>query len=169
MTRYGPESSTLTVFTSREGALSAVGHDLALEARAFTLDVDEADGVTLVVDAASLAVRAARVGGEDQPRVLSSSDKAQIARAMADEVLRVKRFPEIRATAPIEVGTRGQATLTLCGVTREVPFVVDKTAENVRVTATVVQSLFGIRPYRALLGTLRVKDEVLVELVCPRG
>lgn len=168
MTRHGPHDARVTVFTFREGALSAIGHDLAIEARVFSLDIDDED-VTLVVDAASLVVRAARVAGADDARALSSSDKDKIARAIADDVLHARRFAEIRATARVPEGREGRASLTLHGVTREVPFVVDrlgvdKGADTVRVTASFAPSLFGIRPYSALLGALRVKDSVTVEI-----
>ena len=87
---------------------------------------------------------------------------------MRQHVLHVAGFPEIAFAStdvelrPDTVHLRG--TLTLVGVTRpvELALALDVTPQVLHVSGwfTVKQTEFGIRPYTAGLGTVRVKDEV---------
>jgi hypothetical protein len=49
------------------------------------------------------------------------------------------------------------------GATRPLAVHGDVTDVRVRGTATIIQSQWGIRPYSAFLGALKLKDEVVVE------
>ena len=75
---------------------------------------------------------------------------------------------EFRSTA-IEPAEGGRATvagdLTLAGTTHPVEFGLDVAAEGgIAGTVVVKQSDWGIKPYSALFGALKVKDEVEIEL-----
>ncbi len=82
------------VLTFKEGVLSAVAHDLRLRVQQLDGEVDAA-GVRVRMGAASLQVVCARAEGRDAPSVLSASDRAKIEATLRDEVLEVRRFPEI--------------------------------------------------------------------------
>jgi polyisoprenoid-binding protein YceI len=77
--------------------------------------------------------------------------------------------------APTADGFIVQGDLTIVGATRpaELIVVVGLIASRLRgtVTTTVVQSSFGIKPYSAMLGALRVRDavEVRAEVRLPSG
>jgi len=154
------------LFTFKEGALSALGHDLVLRAARWSVDLRrESRTVTARVEAASVAVVCARRHGADDPDALSSGDRAKIERTARSEVLRVERFPEVvfegrwEGDEPSVVG----GTLALCGVTRPIEVRVSRSGGRLVCKATVHQPDWGITPYHAMLGALRVQADVQVE------
>jgi len=96
---------------------------------------------------------------------LSDGDRREIA-ATAQEVLGADRHPEATFTAArFQPGPDGggvmNGTLTLAGVSKPLRLDVTKTGEGAyRGTGSVRQSEFGIKPYRAFLGALKVSDAV---------
>jgi YceI-like domain len=163
---FGPENATLTVETKRTGAASKAGHDLVIEVTSWaaTLDVAEDPAITLTADAGSLRVREGRGGIQ----ALGEDDKAGIEQTIAEEVLKGTAI-EFRSGA-VELspdGTRGKVhgELELAGGRRPISGEL-ATDEDGRLTAraTVKQSDWGMKPYSALFGTLKVADEVEVAI-----
>ena len=165
----GPATGALTVHTGRGGFGGMAGHDLVIEVTRWhgtvRIDADrvEASVVEVVVDAASLEVREGTGGAVP----LLPINKAEIGRTMK-KVLRTKEHPEIRfrssAVVPAPDGFTVSGDLTIAGMTRpaELRISVDPDADppRGRVTTTVIQSVFGIKPYSAMLGALKVLDAV---------
>ena len=176
--RVGPENGTLLVRTGREGAAALMGHDLTLVATSWTATVRVDAGnpsrstVRATVDAGSLVVLEASGG----PVGLTDSQRAEIEDTMRTKVLRSDRHPRIsfRSTSVDGDGKRASVTgdLTLARRTRPVTLelrVARSKLPRIIATTSLVQTEFGIEPYSALLGALRVKDvvEVTVELRLP--
>lgn len=166
---FGPDNATLTVRTRRTGAASKAGHDLLIEVTSWsaTLEIgdDPADSAaTLTADARSLRV----LEGTGGMRALDADDKAGIERTIDEEVLTGTAI-EFRSSA-VELAADGRpgrmhGELALAG--RRHPITVELTAaEDGRLTgtATVRQSDWGMKPYSALFGTLKVADEVEVAI-----
>ena len=158
----GPDDGTLSVRTGRRGAAAKAGHDLLIHVTAWsaTLDLD-APSLSLDADSTSLRVRE----GTGGMQALDAGDLANIETTINDEVL-LRRDISFRSTS---VSGGGEAIhvagdLTLFGTTRPVAF--DLAVADGRVTgaAVVKQSDFGIKPYTALFGALKVADEVRVEV-----
>ena len=161
--RFGPSNATLSVQTRRGGAAAKAGHDLLLHVTAWegTLTIGE-DGAPsaaeLTADATSLRVQK----GTGGMKGLDDSDKANIHQTIDDEVLR-RRDIAFRSTAVD--GGRVEGELTLAGQTR--PLALDVAIGDdgaVSATVTITQSDWGMKPYSALFGTLKVFDEVEVAL-----
>jgi polyisoprenoid-binding protein YceI len=161
--RFGPSNATLSVQTRRGGAAAKAGHDLLLHVTAWegTLTIGE-DGAPsaaeLTADATSLRVQK----GTGGMKGLDDSDKANIHQTIDDEVLR-RRDIAFRSTAVD--GGRVEGELTLAGQTR--PLALDVAIGDdgaVSATVTITQSDWGMKPYSALFGTLKVLDEVEVAL-----
>ena len=165
--RLGPGNATLTVHTRRGGAAAKAGHDLDLLVGAWegTLEVAADGAVTrarLTADASSLRVQ--RGAGGMQP--LGEDDRAKIHRKIADEVLgrQAIAFRSTRVERAGE-GLRVEGELTLAGRTKPLAFELVLGADGaLAATVTVTQTSFGIRPYSALWGALKVLDEVEVAL-----
>ena len=106
--------------------------------------------------------------GRPLPDALGTNERAQIERTIAAEVLDAARFPEIRfastAVAEAPGGFRASGTLALHGCERPIDVSVRLDGDVAVAEATVHQPDFGIRPYAAMLGALRVKPGVLVQL-----
>ena len=161
--RLGPDDGTLLVKTGRTGAAAKAGHDLVLAVTAWqaTLEVaGERIALALDADATSLRVRE----GTGGMHALGDDDKANIEATIDDEVLKRKgiafRSTEAHADGD-EIEVRGE--LDLLGRAGPIAFTLVAGPDGrLGGSATVRQSDWGIKPYSALFGTLKVADEVEV-------
>ena len=158
MRTFGPENATLTVRTKRTGAAAKAGHDLLFEVTSWsaTLDLDADPALTLTADSGSLRV----LEGSGGIQALGDDDKAGIEQTIEEEVLMGTPI-EFRSTA-VE-GRRLEGELELAGQRHPISFELAGD-EDGRLTgsATFKQSDWGMKPYSALFGTLKVVDEVEV-------
>jgi polyisoprenoid-binding protein YceI len=179
--RVDPERTRLAVRLYRDGIGSRLAHDHVIEATEVLGRVEydaarpEASVITIEVRTASLRVdepaARRRVGVEGD---LSEGQRADVDRAMrAPDQLDVAGHPTIRfaSTRIVSEGDgrlRVTGQLTLRGVTRDVTFPATVALESGvlrgRATLTLLQSSFGYRPYSALLGAIRNKDEVTLHV-----
>lgn len=158
---FGPENARLTVRTARTGAASKAGHDLLIEVTSWsaTLDPEADPALTLSADSRSLRV----VEGTGGIQALDDDDKAGIKQTIDDEVLEGTPI-EFRSTR-IEPGDpmRVEGELELRGERRPIAFELAPGENGGLVgTAVVKQTDWGMKPYSALFGTLKVADEVEV-------
>ena len=159
----GTADGFLRVRTFREGMAQKVGHDLTLEASNWRAVVATgADGipvaVTLEADPGSLRVTGA-VGGA---KPLTAADRDAIRDNIARRVLGSHpiEFRSRAVTGPSEALTVA-GDLRIAGVTRPATLAVGLgEGRRARGSLVVRQSDWGITPYRALMGALRVRDEV---------
>lgn len=166
----GPDRAQIRVFTYKEGLLSTVAHDLQIAVRRFQITVEDTpEGITVraEIDAGSLEVVSAMKAGALDPGTLKDKDKAEIAGNIRDDVLHVSRHPSIRfESTSLEASTlRGR--LTLHGATREITLSLQDSPGRRRAELKLDQRDFGIKPYSALLGALKVQPVVKVEIELP--
>ncbi len=166
MPRYGPEQATIAVRVHREGLLVAAGHDLVLHATRFAIEEDAA-AVRASVDASSLVVVASLHGEREDADRPPDVDRRTIERTVREEILRAGRHPAIELEGTHEGGVL-DGRLRLRGVERPVRAEVRSGAGGRTVELAIDQRAFGIEPYRALLGALRVKAVVAVRVRLPR-
>jgi hypothetical protein len=161
----GPENGTLTVHTRKGGAAAKAGHDLLLEVTSWqgTLDLGTETQVSLTADARSMRVREGRGG----MTTLGDDDRANIEQTIDDEVLNGTRI-EFRSReaqcSPEGDRITVSGDLELGGRRAAISFELSVEGERLRGTATVKQTGWGIKPYSALFGTLKVLDEVQVAI-----
>ena len=147
---------SLHLRTSRDGVLSPLGHDLDLIVE--EVDVTRTDdNVEVVVDAASVRVHGVMKNEALVTNEPSQKDRTKIESNIQSQVLSVKRHAQVRFQGKLE-SERLVGELTLCGVTK--PFTLHL-RDGVWV-GVVHQPDFGIEPYSALLGQLRVAPDVVV-------
>jgi polyisoprenoid-binding protein YceI len=179
--RIDSERTHLVVRVYRTGMGSGLAHDHVVEATEVTgrveYDVAQPEASSIVVEARTASFRVdepaarRRLGVEGD---LSDSQRADVNKAMrAPDQLDVAQHPTIRF-ASTRVAPEGDGKLhvtgqlTLRGVTREVSFPATVALESGtlrgRATLTFLQSSFGYRPYRALLGAIQNKDEVTLHV-----
>ena len=161
MPKYDAATAECRVFTFKEGLLSAVAHDLEIEVTRFTIDVTE-DGSAVkgVFDATSLRVIDAMANGRRNPGALSDKDKRKIEGNIVSEVLSAKKHPEVRFESTEVTDTLVRGRLAIGGRSRDVRL----TREGDTARVTLHQPDFGIKPYSAMLGTLKIKPEVEVRV-----
>jgi hypothetical protein len=85
-------------------------------------------------------------------------------------VLHTTRYPEARVQGTYETHTSGvrvSVELELNGQRASLEFDARREGESYRGRFELVPSIWGIKPYRAFLGALRLRDSVEVELEVP--
>lgn len=171
MPKYDQSQAECLVFTFKEGLLSKVAHDLKIRVTRFSAEVTP-DAVRAEFDLRSLRVVEAMKDGHENPGALSDADKAKIAEQIGNEVLHAGQHPTAvfssRSVTPRADGGYSIAgELSLHGVTREIR--ADTRSEGGRQVASVElhQPTYGITPFKAMMGTLKVKADVIVRLSVP--
>jgi hypothetical protein len=166
--RLGPGDGALVIRTGRTGAAAKAGHNLVIDVGAWegTLDVGDDPGqmaIGLDADPTSLRV----LEGTGGMQSLGEDDKADIQKTIDDEVLQRKpiAFRSTRVEPAGEDGLSVQGELTLAGQTRPIAFELTiADGATLRARAVVKQSDWGMKPYSALFGALKVADEVEIEI-----
>ena len=168
--RFGPGNGTLFIRTRRTGFASKVGHDLILELTGWSAQVEVPDpaepsgaGVAATMDLSTLTVREGSGGAVP----LADSDRREIE-GNARRILEVHRYPTATFAADQITATSTEATVTgmlsMHGSQGRVRLHVRQIPPDGLVAeATVAQTAFGIKPYSAFLGALRLQDEVAIE------
>jgi polyisoprenoid-binding protein YceI len=166
--RLGPEWGQLLVHTTRTGLGAKAGHDLTIEVTRWhgRVTVDPAtpanSSVTVEVDAESFEVRE----GTGGVKPLTDADRAEIKKTLG-KILNTAQRPTITFRSRRVDGSAGSFScdgeLTIMGVTRPVMVQGHVTDGRVVGGASVVQSRWGIRPYSAFFGALKLSDEVKVD------
>ena len=163
---FGPANAELLVHTGRQGTAKKVGHDLLIEVSSWSASLELAEdrvrsSLTVSADGGSLRVREGR-GGVSK---LGDGDVKEIEQTIEAKVLRGAAI-EFRSTA-VSAGAeperlRVAGELEIAGTVR--PIELELAIEGSRLTGevTIAQSEWGIRPHSALLGALKVADEVIV-------
>jgi polyisoprenoid-binding protein YceI len=171
---FDAQAAECLVFTHKEGLLSAIAHDLRIAVTRFTIDVDEDQrSIKARFDAASLRVLSAMRDGQPAPELLSEADHRKIEQNIQKDVLDAAKYPEVvfasTEVRPVEDGFAIVGQLTLHGRTRELRFTTQATGDRQVAEIRLHQPDYGIKPYSAMLGTLRVQADVTVRVSLPRG
>jgi polyisoprenoid-binding protein YceI len=166
----GPHNGRLLLRTSRAGLGRRAGHDLTIEAAGWsgTATVDLADpaasAVRIEIAVDDLEVREGTGGALP----LTDANRVEIRKNIR-QILKADRHPAIIFESAKVSGTLSDFTiegdLTIAAATRGIT--VRGTAGGDRITAhgTVAQSRWGIKPYSAFFGALKLADEVEIDAV----
>jgi YceI-like domain len=164
---FGPDSgATLTVRTKKGGAAAKAGHNLEMEVTRWnaTLELGENPQASLTADSTSFKV----IEGTGGVKPLDEEEKRAIPQTIDEEVL--KGTPIEFESTRVEVDRGGntvdvEGELDLFGSRHPISFRLN-VGFNGRMSgsAHVTQSEWGLTPYTALFGTLKVDDDVEVEI-----
>src|SRR5262245_11403606 len=163
-----PRNGQLMLKTFREGMASVVGHDLVIEVTQWrgTVTVPEDAGtphVDVELDMSSIEVR----DGLHGVVPLTDKDRQEIKGIIAD-TLKTKANPKafFKSTqVQVEGDHAGvDGAFTLVGRTHPLRITAQAGGDHtITVTGAVQQTAWGITPYKAFLGALKVRDTVEVE------
>ena len=166
----GPEGGSCRVHTYREGMAQKIGHDLIIEVETWraTIEVGE-DGeprsISLEADPTSLKV----LEGHRGVKPLTDSDRTEIRSNIDKKILLAQPIRFSSNTVQL-AGDKliVEGDLTMAGATRPARFELQHDqAGRINGTLPVTQSEWGIKPYRAFMGALKVRDTVDVVLDAP--
>lgn len=160
--KLGPDNGTLSVRTKKGGAAAKAGHDLLIEVTKWSasLEVGERTSMELTADSRSLKV----VEGSGGMTSLGEDDKAGIGQTINEDVLKgcAITFRSTAVEGDDRLSVSGE--LELAGRRHPITFELSATGGRLTGNAVVKQTDHGLKPYSALFGTLKVLDEVIVEI-----
>jgi polyisoprenoid-binding protein YceI len=163
----GPQNGKLLVKTGREGMGGKMGHDLTIEVTRWSATANVAEdpaesSLEISAEVGSMEV----LKGEGGVKPLSDGDKADIKKTILDKILGNTTIA-FKSTSITQSGSSAtvQGELTIAGKTAPATFhIQDLGNGRIRGTGTVVQSNHGIKPFKAFMGALKVKDPVEIEV-----
>ncbi len=152
--------------------LSVLAHDLRINATSFFIELGGTGHfIGAHFDTRSLRVDCAMENGTERPGILSPRDRDEINNIIR-EVLQTEAYPEIVLTSSSikkkEADYLVTGRLVLHGQTRDISFVVRKEDKS-RYIVDVGLHLpdFGITPFSALFGAIRIKPDILIHIEIP--
>lgn len=147
-----------------------LAHNLVLTPTSWsgTMNVDgdnpAASGATLSIDARSIEIVEA-VGGV---KSLSDKDRKDIGKNIDDKVLQTGKYPELtfESTSVSGAGPNYDVVgnMTIAGSTRPVNVALAVDGGTVTATTSISQKDFGIKPFSAMMGAIKLRDDVDFEL-----
>jgi len=147
-----------------------LAHDLVLTANQWggTINVDAdnpaASSAALSIDARSIEIVEA-VGGM---KSLSDKDRKDIAKNIDEKVLQTSKHPELKFESTSVSGSEPNfdvaGNMTILGTTRPVKVALAVKGTDVTGKTTISQKDFGIKPFSAMLGAIKLRDDVEFEL-----
>ena len=164
-------SGKVSAYTYKSGLLSKLAHDLLIDVTDFKVNVDVPEeggfasgSLGLEIQTNSLKVDCAMKDGERQPDTLKEKDIADIEADMAKKVLHPDKYPTANFSSKCiqENGDSYHVSgeLSLHGVTKPVNFDIDTSGGGLKGRFTIIQTDYKIKPFKAMMGTLKIKDEM---------
>lgn len=170
MPSYDASNAECFVFTFKEGLLSPVAHDLRLRVTRFSIEVAASQGTVVAsFDTNSLSVDCPMKDGVENPNALSAADKAKIAGQIREDVLNATKHPQATfrsnaVSARTDGGYDVSGELELHGVTQALTVATHLVDGRQQLELELHQPDFGIVPFRALLGTLKIRADVTIRV-----
>jgi len=147
-----------------------LAHDLILTPTQWsgTMNVDAdnpaASSASLTIDARSIEIVEA-VGGM---KSLSDKDRRDIAKNIDEKVLETGKHPQLTFESTSVSGSEPNFTaagnMTIRGTTRPVNVALNVNGSQVTARTSISQKDFGIKPFSAMMGAIKLRDDVEFEL-----
>jgi hypothetical protein len=156
--KIGPSNGSLKVKTGKEGAAAKMGHDLVIGVNSWEATVEGGDSpsITLTADPGSLEV----IEGSGGAKPLSDKDKGDIKKSITGKVL---GSSQITFTSSSVEDGRAEGDLSIAGKSSSVSVPLQVGDGKISGSLTLSQKDFGIKQFSAMMGALKVKDQVTVE------
>jgi len=166
------DDATIHIYTYKAGLLSAVGHDLLLRVAGFSVDIDpDEPAIRATFDPRTIEVINAVSGETEKPGALSADDRKTIQGYIHKDILNVSRHPSIAFESTDVFEEDGEweieGDLTLHGTTRSITLTAEADDEMVCGEFVLNQPAFGIKPFSAMMGALKIKPDVRLVVRVP--
>ena len=148
------------IYTYKTGLLSPVAHDLQLTLEKWSL---RREGREIIFEAwpESLQVDGAMVRGKLEPRGISDKDRRKIRKNIQERILDTRKNPKIVFRGK-ENRDSIQGNLRMNGQLEHLEFPTREHAGSLRAEVEIQPSRWGISPFRALGGTIKLQDRIRV-------
>jgi len=162
-------ANQVRVFTFAEGLLSRIAHDLRLHIEAEGVQIQRSGAeVSAELEPDRFIVDGAINNGQLDRDALSPRDRNKIVGTVRGEILKTSQHPMIRFKGTVR--EQGEhvlelaGELELAGLRRPLAFVATREDGRIKARLTLRPTTWGIRPYKALAGAIRLQDRVVIEL-----
>ena len=158
--------ATIHVFTYKEGLLSRLAHDLRLTLTQFEVSLRGA-ALSARMEPGSLEVDGVMQAGQLRANEPSPADKQKIHQSLVEEVLHTREHPELSYSGRVTNSKPPfviEGTLALCGKHLPLAFQMELRGGRLHADIPLVPSRWGIKPFRALGGALKVRDAVRITI-----
>jgi len=154
----GPSNGSLKVKTGKEGAAAKMGHNLVLGVNSWEATVEGGDSpsIKLTADPGSIEV----VSGDGGAKPLGDKDKADIKKGMDKKVL---GSSQITFTSSEVTDSQAKGDLSIAGGSSQVTVPISVSGDKISGSIQLSQKEFGIKQFSAMMGALKVTDQVTVE------
>lgn len=162
-------ANQVRVFTFAEGLLSRIAHDLRLHIEPEGVQIQRSgEQVSAAIDPDRFIVDGAMKKSQLDRDALTPRDRNKIVDTIRGEILKTREHPMIRFEGKVlaqgEHVLEVDGELELAGVRAPLGFVATREAGRVKARVTLRPTVWGVRPYKALAGAIRLQDRVVVEL-----
>jgi hypothetical protein len=157
---------TIHVFTFKDGLLARAAHDLQFRLEGFDITLDGED-VRGEFPLRGLAVDGPVEDGVVHPEKYDADKRAEVEKAMHGEVLHTEKHPTasfVGKALPSGNGFNVAGQLDLSGGSASLAFQVRQEGGVYRSQIEIQPSRWGIAQYKALLGAIRLKDTVRIDI-----
>ena len=142
------------IFTYKDGILAKLAHDLRLSVVSPTIDVD-GDSVRVSLSADQVRVDGVVKRGQVYPNDLSASQKQEIEKNITTKI--------VRDHAIVFEGTYSEQALeghlTLNGQTQPIRVPLKASNDRLQGRADITPSKWGVAPYKAMAGAIKLQDK----------
>jgi hypothetical protein len=157
---------TLDVYTFKAGVLAVAAHDLHLRLEEISVVLD-GESVRADFPLERLRLLGPVEGGVTRTGRYSPGQVAEVESAMRGEILHVAQHPVARFSGRAserDAGWEIDGELELAGARAPLAMTLGRAGDRWTGKAELQPSRWGIREYRAMLGTIRLQDRVRIEI-----
>ena len=148
------------VYTYKTGLLSPVAHDLQLSLERWEIH-REGTGLVFQARLKSLRIDGPVVRGKLEPRGISDRDRAKIRGHIGDTILCTREHP-LAIFKGQQVGSMLRGPLRMRGQAQEISFALQEENGQLKGAVEIQPSRWGIAPFKALGGAIKLKDHVRI-------
>ncbi len=166
------DNASIHIYTYKAGLLAAVGHDVLLRVARFSLEADPDElSIRGTMDPSSIEVVNAVHNDIETPDALSAADRKTILKYVQKNILNVSQYPEISFESTDVFDEDGEweveGDLTLHGTSRSITLTAQADGDELVSEITLNQPAFGIKPFSAMMGALKIKPDVRIVIRVP--
>jgi polyisoprenoid-binding protein YceI len=157
---------SIHVFPFKDGILARAAHDLRIRFERFDIGL-EGDAIEGEFDLGSLKLDGPVRDGVVYPEEYDAGKRADVEKAMHEDILHTAKNPVSRfkgRAVPKGDGFSVTGELDLVGKIAPVAFEVKNDGGTYRAQIPISPSRWGIPQYKALLGAIRLKDEMRIDI-----
>ena len=167
---FNEHNSQCVLYTYKEGLLSAIAHDLKIKISRFDINIDAEQHIQARFWPDTCEVLGAvDADGNLIANALKTKDLKQIKKNLQKDVLKTNKYPVIQFQGQVQqqsVVGHLEIQKQKQNISHQISVQSQANQVHISATFTLKPSQWGIAPYKALLGAIRLQDKVVLQWSC---